>query len=281
MKCTLLIASMLTLGLAAGAQDKAPQSQQKNLFVSATFMYGFPAAGQVISGWGNAYSGTQNVTNTHGTYDFKKASLASGVYGKIGFGYFFGDHVGLGLNVNIGLSNKKYTYTETSTVTNNSYTREYIRYAKMPVIVTPSLMVRSGGTKLNLIASGGLALPIAAKTLQEFTFINAKGTEFQKMETRNSMSLGFSGSVRVMYHVSPHVGLHFGLSGMMLSVSAKETELIEYGVNGMNALPYLSADEKIIKHKEEGSFSGTSNILPAYDMPFSNVGIDAGVTFWF
>lgn len=247
--------------------------------------YALPTAGQAIDPYTNTvYSG--DVTVNEGDiirFDVKKASLNSGFQGTVAGGFMFSRHVGAELGATIGISPREYESTTVNTFEDNgdiiTQTTVNTFRAKTPVMLTPSLVVQSGGNKVNLYARGGIVLPLNAKMTTEgdyrlvgpgFTY-----TEVYNYETRMKFAPGFSGAMGLKGYITRNIAVWGEACLTSLSLNVTEVELTEAVVNGTNVLSQIN--DPLDEFDTEGSASKAIS----YQIPFSNMAINAGISLEF
>src|ERR1043165_7095180 len=145
-----------------------------NMMTSTTF--GFTSTGNPYP-YVTPYNFNGSITEgtaTGGTtyaHDIKNGSLSAGFGATIAGGYMFTRHIGIEIGVNLGLAMKKYEFVYTSPTSINDYTETTTTYAKMPVLILPSLVFATGNTALEGYARAGFAIPVAGKTIIENEFV--------------------------------------------------------------------------------------------------------------
>jgi hypothetical protein len=268
----------------------ATLSASAQLYFKGGVGYAFPQAGQTIDGGGNPIAAEANYTFSasaeHDDFKMKKASFSSGGSFIVGAGYMFTKNLGVELNANLGLMPKKYTTKLSGTFNSPQFENTEIRqHAKMPVILSPSLVLQTGGDKMNIYMRGGFALPIASKIMveEQYVYNDGSGTQTEKFDSEitSGLSIGFSGAAGLKYKLSKHLSIWGECSLLSLSMYVKKQELKVAEINGMDMLFLIDPEDQVINFKSEYSTDdpSNSNVRATYSIPFSNVGINAGVTF--
>ncbi len=219
--------SCLVLALSAVVYTASAQ-----FYINAGLGYAMPQAGQTFDGTGQGYNGSQTYTTYTQIYNVKPVSFTTGVHGILGIGYMFSDHVGVQLDGDAGLSMKKYTFAidnvQVSGVASNV---EIETRAKGPFIVIPSLVLQTGGDKLNLYTRVGPALPLSTKITQDQVLSNLPGTGAVEVDDftfniKNSFSLGLSAAAGIQYKLSDKMSLWGEISMLSMSVISKKQTLL-------------------------------------------------------
>lgn len=259
---------------------------QGDFYIRAGIGYAAPATAQ-NGPYGVPYNGHFSiVTDQSGvqhisSYEIKKAAFNTGVQGQLAFGYMFNKNIGVDLGLQTTLAYLKY---ESAYINNDGIYLENettTRYASTPLIISPSLVLQTGGKELNVYARMGLALPLNTKLTVENTYerttigVAAPGTLASMDATlRCKAALGFTGAVGVNYPVGKKLRIYAEANGVSLTVNAQELEMTSYIYNGQIAnVPTLPEDFRITRY----SSTAENGKYPTYAVPFSNIGIAAGV----
>lgn len=236
---------------------------------------------------GNITEGTSSAGATY-AYDIQKGSLSAGFGATLAAGYMFNPHIGVELGVGLGIAMKKHEFIYSSPASMGNYTETMTSYAKMPVLVMPSLVFSTGHNQIEGYARVGLALAVAGKTVVEYEFRdNGTNDVLNTMfEMKNKLALGLQGAAGVKYHVSDMIGIYLEATGLAMSLTPKTGEFTEFTINGADELTGLETIEREYEFNNEF----TSNPAPAssnpsqrtvVNTPFSNLGLGLGVTFRF
>ena len=267
--------------LRAGAGYALPQGgyiQGPIPFNSATI--GLPTNGSLQIKYANSVA-TQ-------TYDYKKTSYGAGVQGTLAFGYMLNRNVGIELAGNFGLQNTEYntvvnTQSEDEQVSLNVYQR-----ANMPILVIPSIVLQAGG-KWKLYARAGVVLPVRTKLIQEGAYTRDKFNPATnawvrlnniKYEEEFSMRLnpGLAGAMGLRVNAGKLVSFWAEANLISLTMYAKESVLTSAIVDDVQIIDYISQGDKTTKYEMKGTISGYSNTVQSFQVPFSTLGIQAGIS---
>lgn len=280
MKKNILFAFATLIAVSAHAQRPEKQS---SVYVRAGIGYAMPLGGSYTFVGGMPMNGTgTELTASPGSYSFdvQKASFGSGVSASAGFGYMFNEHVGIDLGVNVGVANKKYEYKETSP---GSYIATRTSYAKLPVLVMPSLVLATGGERVNVYSRVGVVAAVAGKIMAEDYFSASPNSRTIITETKNKLSVGFTGTLGAKYYVADGLALSAELTGTYLDINAKSSEVTEWNINGVNYLSTLTISERSTVYSEKFVTDALNpnpdvpaNMQPVY-ASFSNIGIAIGI----
>ena len=288
---------MRKIGLLASALLIVMGASAQGFYIRAGLGYAVPQASQTMydtpipyNGFPTGISGSRNNTSsTTYTYNIKGASFSAGLQSSIGIGYMFSRHVGMQLDALIGLSAKKYTFNDENFNLGTSAsplpgTISTVQQCKTPVFLVPALVLQSGGDKVNLYSRFGIALPFNTKVTQDQVLSNNPGTGLIQVDDytwqiKSSFSLGFTAAVGVKYKISDVISVWGELSLLSMSVYTKEQDLKSIAVNGQSYPTSNYNYASTIKFSKSASVDSNLASLPAYSQPFSNVGINVGVTF--
>jgi len=254
----------------------------QGFYLRACAGYSGSQAGQTLDGTAFPYSG--NATQTAAgpiNYDIKKISFSAGTYLDLAGGYMFSEHVGIDAAFNIGLSPKQYTTNYADQVSSENI--QLIQKAANPTFFVPSLVLQTGGEKLNLYARVGLVVPVNTKITQDeiFSTIPASDVTDYTYEIKNSFSLGYAAAIGAQYQVKERLKLMGEVNFMSLAMLIKSADLTNINQDGRNYPP--TADSSAVQHyaystNTSGVTTSSSN-QAAWTQPFSNVGVRFGVVF--
>jgi outer membrane protein W len=287
MKKLILSAFMVAVATASvNAQDK--KTNNGGGYVRLGFGYAFPFAGSTnFMGTPINGNGTEISSNVF-SYEVKNASYGAGFTGVIGGGYMFTPNIGVDVAVGVGIAMKKNVYEETSPASINDYTATQTSYAKMPILVMPSLVFSTGHNSVEGYARVGLALPVAGKQVYE-TEISTMGITAlsQTVEIKNKLTLGAVGAVGVKYHISDMLGLWLEVNGLSMNVAAKSGKVTEATALGINVLSEMETYQREIEFSNEYIENNPNQATtqpfqsgPA-NTPYSNIGVGVGVSLRF
>ena len=256
-------------------------------YFKAGLGYALPQSGQTMDGTSTPYNGTMSISSAAATqtYSIKSASFSTGVHGFLGIGYFVNDHVGIELNGDFGLSTKKYTFTISNIVLNGVESDIKIEQkAKGLFVLSPSLVLQTGGEVVNLYTRLGVALPLGSKINADQVQSNLPGTgapasyDFS-FQVKNSFSPGFSAAAGLRYKLNDKISIWGEISVLSLNMYIKQSELKDFSYNGQSqSLTYVTSPH-VVKYSKNAIVDSNQASLPTYSQPFSNVGLNVGVSF--
>jgi len=256
--------------------------------------YAVPEAGQTMDGTGTPYNGSlaypTSSANYPQNYNIKNASFSAGFQGMLGLGYMFTDHVGIQLDANAGLSTKKYTFDIQNANLGTSVYGDYsvIQQAKSPFIVSPSLVLQTGGAPWNIYARMGLAVPVSTKITEDQVATTGAGTagyDIQDIsyQIKNSFSLGFVAAAGVQYKLNDRVSIFGEVSLLSMSVFIKQSTLTAASqVSASGSQSYAPSSlgvPVVVNYSKKASADSAGDQQAAYSQPFSNIGFNFGLVF--
>jgi len=237
-----------------------------------------------------SYKGTYLATNTTETFDMKKVSYTAGVQGIFALGMMLNKNIGVELAANIGLQTRGMS---SSLFSEEAEVRTWLdvnQQSDMPVMFTPSLVLQTNG-KIQVYTRAGIVLPMQTAILQEISYAQerfniADSTYVQRTVTlteefRMRFNPGFSGALGAKYKVGKQMSAWVEASLLSMTLYYKSSELTSLSENGTSVLGQLSPQERTTQYEFEGTISGNSNVVPTVQAPFSNFGINAGVSIGF
>jgi hypothetical protein len=257
-------------------------SAQK-FYIRAGGGYAMPLAGQSMNTSNNApFNGKQsyNAATDITSFEAKPASFGAGGNAMLGAGYMFTDNIGVELNIFAGVAPKKYSsvnsYTDPSSGELESF--EYLTYARMPVLVSPALKIQSSGD-FSVYSRFGALLPVKNGFNEETsgTFNDGSSTSHIEAvrEFQTKFGLGFNGAAGVSVKTNSWLRIWGELNFNAMSVQVTEGTYTEAFQDGENILPYLEPDEITVEFATEGT---DATALPSFMLPFSSIGIMAGIS---
>jgi hypothetical protein len=256
----------------------------KGFYVHGGLGYAFPQAGETFGLWEGVYSGTSTnpASANNYSYNVNKVSFSSGLRGCLGLGYTINKNVAIELSGDMGIINTKYTYTginsSAGAIANGATDNITVtQNAHLPLILSPSLVLQTGGNIWNIYTRLGVAMPLSHKIdIEEDHDYTAGGvsdlyTFTQSMQT--SFSLGFNGALGLSYKLSDNLALWGEMSVLSLALYAKEDDLQAATLNGANN--FNNVNRPVILFSANGSAS--NNQETTYAIPFSNVAFNFGL----
>jgi Outer membrane protein beta-barrel domain len=269
-------------------------AQAQGFYIKGGLGYGFAQAGSTIDNTSNLpYNGqisnTTSGANSIQSYSVKKASFSAGLNGVAGCGYMFNKNIGIELDAAIGLAAKKYTGTitniEVDSIASDLSTKQY---AKTPVVLMPAIVLQTGGDVVNFYARGGIVLPLNSKIIQEQALTNEPGTgaletDVFTWQQKNYFSLGYTGAIGMQYRRSKNVSFWVEATLLSMSLYTKEADLTDVTVDGSSGyLSQVPTNQRVVKYSYNVSVVNNDPYhQPVFTVPFSNVGINAGIKYTF
>lgn len=265
----------------------------QSLYVKAGAGYGIPVAGQTMDASGLPYSGNVNIvinnvpnsTMIEEDYELKRVSMMSGMQAKLGVGYNINSFIAIEVDALIGAVTKKYTIDYAENDNGVIYKESTSIKAKMPAILTPSVVMQVPGKTLTCYARGGVAIPVANKLIVETESEENFDPTYpirraMTLEINTRLGVGFSGAMGLKYNLGKNIQLWGEASLLSLSLYTREQTLTEYTVNGSSVLSYIEPSQKhqVYELSNSTGNANASNVLPAYSLPYSNIGIFVGIS---
>jgi hypothetical protein len=261
-------------------------SRAQGFFIKGGLGYAIQHNGEVYSGNG-LYNGSY--TNYAGGEGYKvaHASFGSGTHGTLAIGYMINKHVGIELSGVIGITATKYSYNHyNDTFSNGVFDYNVANQAKTPVILLPSVIVSTGGKNVSLYVKAGLALPVSTKInhINTYTpdFYSSYTNEVTTWTYSSRFSLGYSGSLGLQAKLSDNLDFWLEARVISLTVYAKKGELKDLTYDGKSYINNVNPIYKTVYFDNDNSFSSTAPYYePAFSVPFSSAGLNAGLTYTF
>lgn len=268
----------------------ASQVSAQSLYLRGGVGYSLPQAGQLFSHIGLPYDGKTTI-NYNGAdfsadYYINKVSYSSGVHGYIAAGLMVTNHIGIELGADLGLATKATTFTQLETASPESSETTLEQSMDLPVLLSPALVIQTGG-KINLYARGGISIPV--KTLMELNYntidnqLNPSNNTIVTSTVRVteeyqfSLSPGFNGAMGIKISPVLKLSVWGEVSLLSMNLYATESNVTFYSEDGVNYTAQIPAAQKTTTYLQNGTASMNLNNDYTRLIPYSNVGINAGV----
>lgn len=245
--------------------------------------YAMPMAGQTLDGGANPYSGTRSNSTYSIAYNMKNVSFSSGSGVELGFGYLFNDHVGVQLDGSLGLANKKYSFSDKNVNVGSGYQGDITitMQAKSALLVMPGLVLQTGNSSAcNLYTRFGAALPLSSGIANEESIYVPSASVIEKVSSKvtSSFSLGLAAAAGIQYKIGENSTLWAEVNMLSMSLLIKEVTYTTASINGVTYPLDTLGIPHSIKYSKNAVIDSTYSNLPAYSLPFSNVGFHVGIT---
>ena len=259
----------------------------QNFYVKAGLGYAFAQGGQTQNENTNPYNGSYSVsryTIYDTSFSMKKASFSTGFQGIMGIGYTLGPHIAVELNAGIGIASKKYTDKLDSVLDGTgsySVNATETRQASSTFLLMPCLVIQSGGKDVNLYMRAGIVLPFSSKIKIEEHSVSNDATMQQEDMTGTlitNFNIGYTGAVGARFTVNKKINIWAECNLLSLSLTASEFDVATHTLDNSTATTF-PAPGTVIHYKTSGTISATDRMT--YSIPYSNIGISAGVTYSF
>lgn len=219
-------------------------SAQFNLGLSVGYGFGIP--GQTLGTEANVTVTSSSKKNIIGTY-------GGGLNINLLPGYSFGEHFGIELGLN-GFIGSKVTIQDITTPVSSL---KYERYSNQ-FRITPAVIIKSGGEKVNLYAKAGLVIPLLGtinSKIDDNRYSNPLAVQNIEAKTSGAFSLGFTGAFGANFNFGSKFSLFAEIGASSLQIKSKETKYSKLDVNGTDAL----TTEYVKKTKYVDEITNTSN----------------------
>jgi hypothetical protein len=198
----------------------------------------------------------------------------------------FNDNFGIDVAAHMGVANQKYTYNANNVLVGNIPNNvSIVQQAEFPVLLVPSLVIKTNVKKLKLYNRLGIVLPLSTNIIQDQIYQNLPGLGAVQVEDytfriSNSFSVGFSGSCGLEWSRNERMKIWVEGSFLSLAVFAREAELIDVSVDGQSGyLSFIPEEQRKITYSANyNAISGDFYHQPTFSQPFSSFSIAAGVS---
>lgn len=284
MKKMILSALMVAVASASVNAQDVKKNNDNGVYLRVGVGFAFPQAGAFISG-------SEISTPTSYTTDLKKGSYGAGFNAAIAGGYMFNRNIGVELAVGAGIAPTKYTLEYDETAGTNDYKEVSTTYAKMPIMIMPSVVLSSGNTGLEVYSRIGLAINVAGKVIEEYESTDRSASPddvfMYTREYKPNLGLGIQGALGLKYHVNDMLGIYLEANGLSMNMSMKSSEITSLQENGVNTIGDYTINQLQANYSNSytETYSATTASTPRQanpmTVPFSNLGLGIGVTLKF
>jgi len=254
-------------------------------YAIAGFGLAIPQASQTLDIQGNPYNGNATyspVNDSISSYSIKKASFSSGFKGIVGVGYNISPNISVEVIADMGIATTKYSSEEDNVL---SFNKAYLannkttEFAKFPVMLIPSVVFQTAKPKLNIYGRLGIVIPVHNKisidVMSEYQSVNFN-TEEIASDLTTRFNMGFAGAFGCKYLLAKGVHLWAEFSYMSISLYAKQTTITSHTTTQSQPITSLLPGTTIT-YGFSGQASATTQ--PTFSVPFSNMGLNAGINF--
>lgn len=262
----------LGYGIAHGGEVQAP-----------VYSYS-PVSALPING---TYSGINLPGNESNSFELKRVSYTTGLQGILAAGMMFGKHIGVDVATGLGLATPQMNSTLYIEQPDLKVRMDVAQQANLPVMISPTIVIQSGGEKINAYARGGITLPVKTAIFQELTYVSEQYNPADNdyvitrvnitEEFRMRFNPGVTGSIGASMKTAKQVTFWAELYLLSMNLFYKKSVISSFDVNGQSVLNQLSQTEKETRYEFKSNNSGNTNITPTFQAPFSNIGLHAGV----
>ncbi len=235
----------------------------------------------------NGYYNTSTLPgNESNSFDLRRVSYSTGLQGILAMGAMFSKHIGVDVAVGLGLATQQMNSTLFVEQPDLKVRMDVAQQSNLPVTISPTVVIQSGGDKINAYARGGIALPVKAAILQELAYVSERYIPDNNTYITTRVSLteefrmrfnpGVIGAVGLQLKSAKQVTFWAELNLLSMNLFYKKSTIPSFDVDGQSLLNQLSQTERETQY-EFKSNNGNTNIVPTFQAPFSNLGLHAGV----
>lgn len=251
--------------------------------------YAMPFMTQTVGGDGGPISGGITLPSSGNgnnvTYNIDKVSLNTGAIVTAAAGCMFGDHVGIEISYSQTVAAKKHSLIVSNYTDKNSipYDLTITTQARNPVVLSPSLVLQSGGKRLNAYARFGLTVPVSLPYEQSRHYTNLPGygkvsTTVATYQYNSSFSLGMAAAGGLSYKIG---ATRLWAEANMLSqpFNTEQAKLTSFMRDGIEYISQIAGSTTITYSNNFTSAASSTTENVSRTVPFSNIGICLGVSF--
>lgn len=283
---TILLSSVAITNTHAQSMTRRTTKKEKKeiaAYFKAGLGYAFNHGGTI------GYAGSSDITNAQFVVTRKPTSFSAGAYANLYGGVMIGKHVGAELGLNMAVANKKYSYTEQvyATATNsvpNNFQSTYTTRGYGLVLVSPALIMQTGGEKMNLYTRLGVSVPVMNNLEISSTHYPISNSRLNVVELFTMRTaVGFNGAAGVSIPAGKFMDIWCEVNMLSLTTYLKESEITSFRVNGQEGVQSLTENDRRTLYV----FSDSSPLPRSASQPevsiteamnYNNVGLAIGLT---
>jgi hypothetical protein len=239
--------------------------------------YHFSSAGQSLL---TNYLTTNYVSSTTRV----NASLGRGIRLTAGYQHWLRSWFGFSVDVDYGRTVPS-VKGSTKTISVDYNYSEDTKWKSNQLFIIPSMVFKIAGNKLNPWASFGVIVPAYARMRMSSTYssfgFNPGQTGENKRRLTTKHTLGASSSLGIAPSINKHLTFFTALQIRSIAIQAKKMTMTSYKVNGVEQIDTYSRGAKetiyVKKYKDIGYFENEPSKQAGFALPFSSVGVVAGL----
>lgn len=282
--CALFLALLLTA--AQGVRAQQP-------YLRASAGWNFPFLTQTVAGDGTLYAGNlHTLQGTAGaeikTYELKGASFGAGGAVTLAAGIGLTEHASIELAASFGILNRHFTYTATEADEYGDVTTRTVdATAERPVILMPAVCFRGSGARLMPYLRAGPALPLATARVIDATEEHRTRSSFRNYTLAaqwiesSRFAVGVHATLGASLRLWDRTSLFAEGSATALQVYIRKRTYTALFLNAEDVMNHLADSERTVWYEKNfvdaGSTPTGTTVRPAYAIPFSTLGIAAGL----
>lgn len=269
-------------------------SRAQQPYLRASAAWSFPFLTQTVAGDGTLYAGSiHSLQGTAGaetkTYELKGASFGAGGAVTLAAGIGLTEHAGIELAACIGVFNRHFTYTAIDADEYGDVTKRTVdASAERPIILLPAVCFRAGSEhRIVPYLRAGPALPLATARVINITEEYRTRSPFrdytitaQWIES-SRFSVGMHAALGASVRLSERTSLFTECSATALQVYIRKRSYTSFFLNSEDVMNSLAESERTIWYEKNFTDNGPTptgaRARPAYAIPFSTLGIAAGL----
>ena len=260
----------------------------QDLYIKAGVGNAFVQGGQLANGSGTPYNGSYTVGSStiyDTSFNLKKASFSSGVQGILSVGYTLGSHIAVELDLATGFATKTYKADATNILNISGSDRAnatLTEQSQLPVMFMPCIVLQSGGKDLKMYTRVGFVIPMSRNIKWEELYVYTSSGQTQEDLTgtlKPTLNIGYTAAIGAKYTINKNFAAWAEFSLVSLNLNADELDIKTHTVNGSTLSNNYPDPGTVIHYVSSGKLSLTQQ--ETYIIPFSNLGINFGLSYYF
>ena len=229
-----------------------------------------------------------DIESSSNNYSYKKvdASLGRGLEIRGGIDHLFKPWIGISVDANYrkSLPTIKGTFLYSSAADN--YYKEENKWTSQLIEISPSLLLKIPGKKINPYSRFGFVVPIYSKIKVtgeyiRITFIDMTTGENEKI-FRLKNTLGYTASVGIAPELNKRITFFAEVGLLSQSIQVKRSTLTSDKVNGVEKIDTYNTATKETIYVKKTNNQGYNPDQPrkelGFSLPYSSIGLNAGLS---
>lgn len=248
-------------------------------YIRSAAGYAWPLGfGKALMLDGYPYTGTGITSPGAFIREKPDASLSAGTYAILAAGIRCLPKVVIELALSEGIDTRKYS----ADLQLRSQQSSITHYVQRPLLLTPSLVWMNKANDRKPFFRIGIVLPLSRKIYTETYSLVDTVIVHDKKALETAFTVGLSAAAGYSIPLTKHIALSAEVSFIGMSLRITQANLIVCTADGQDLLPTRTQSQLQVEYIEgfvpQAYDPDKPGRLPSYRIPFSNIGMQVGVT---